>query len=228
MTSGEIALTTSNEAGGGSPVGADALLQELGIYQRRRRIMIAVAMVLVAPILPLGQAASPPGTAFQEMLEISGILMIFLGIVGRLWSTLYIGGRKGMELVTGGPYSVTRNPLYVFSTLAVAGIGAQTGSILATLCFALAAVVALHVVIRREERFLRQTLGADYRAYCARVPRFWPRPSLYERGVIGSVDIGRLRQTLFDGLLFFLAVPAFHVLDRAQSAGILPVLFRVP
>lgn len=220
--------TEPNEAGGGAPAGQDELLQELGVYQRRRKIMIGMAVVVVAPFLPLSQSAFPPGTAFQEMLELLGILMIFLGIIGRLWSTLYIGGRKGVELVTGGPYSVTRNPLYFFSTLAVAGMGAQTGSIVATLGVAAVAVVALHVVIRREERFLNQTLGSGYQAYCARVPRFWPRPSLYEQGIVGSVDVRRLRQTLFDGLLFFLAVPAFHLLDLAQSAGLVPVLFRLP
>ncbi|MDN2581907.1 isoprenylcysteine carboxylmethyltransferase family protein [Aquibium sp. ELW1220] len=223
-----MASTGTDRAGGATPAGQAALREELDTYQRRRRIVLAASILLLAPILLLGQSAFPPGTIFQESLEMLGILMIFLGIVGRLWSTLYIGGRKGMELVTGGPYSVTRNPLYIFSTLAVAGIGAQTGSIVATLCFAAISIAALHVVIRREERYLRQALGGRYGAYCARVPRFWPRWSLYEEGAVGVVDPRRLRQTLFDGLFFFLAVPAFDLLDRAQSAGTLPVLFRLP
>ena len=51
---------------------------------------------------------------------------------------LYVGGRKNAELVTTGPYSMMRNPLYFFSLLGVAGVGAQTGSVLAT--FAVTAV----------------------------------------------------------------------------------------
>jgi protein-S-isoprenylcysteine O-methyltransferase Ste14 len=214
-------------AGGELPAGTPALREELDTYQRRRRIVLGVSIVVLAPILLLSQSAFPPGTFFQESLESLGMLMIFLGIVGRLWSTLYIGGRKGLELVTGGPYSVTRNPLYIFSTLAVAGIGAQTGSIVVTLCFAAMSMAALHVVIRREERYLHEVLGAGYGAYCARVPRFWPKWALYEDGAIGVVDVRRLRQTLFDGLFFFLAVPAFDLLDHAQAAGTMPVLFRL-
>jgi protein-S-isoprenylcysteine O-methyltransferase Ste14 len=35
------------------------------------------------------------------------------GATLRLWSTLYIGGRKRVVLVSDGPYSLCRNPLYV-------------------------------------------------------------------------------------------------------------------
>ena len=41
--------------------------------------------------------------------------MILICILGRTWATLYIGGQKQRELVTKGPYSVVRNPLYLFT-----------------------------------------------------------------------------------------------------------------
>ncbi len=157
-----------------------------------------------------------------------GVLMIFLGIVGRLWSTLYIGGRKSEEVVDGGPYSITRNPLYVFSTLAAAGVGAQMGSILATVGFALLCAAAFHVVILREERFLSDTLGEPYRAYLARVPRFIPDLSLYDEGNPGSFRPNALLSTLLDGLVFLVAMPAFELIDTMQMSGALPVLFRLP
>src|SRR5690606_35658520 len=106
----------------------------------------------------------------------------FLGIVGRLWSTLYIGGRKSAQVVTGGPYSITRNPLYLFSSIAAAGVGAQMGSILATIGFGVFCALAFHFVILREEKFLKTALGEDYRAYLAAVPRFFPKFSLYREG----------------------------------------------
>jgi protein-S-isoprenylcysteine O-methyltransferase Ste14 len=223
-----MAPTDMGTAGGATPAGIQSQREELDIYQHRRRLALALVVALAVPALLVGQSSFPPGTVYQETLEYTGILMIFMGIVGRLWSTLYIGGRKGTELVTAGPYSITRNPLYLFSTLAVAGIGAQTGSFVAMLCFAGITIGAFSVVIRREERYLRDALGAAYASYCARVPRFWPDVSLYDDAGPEVVEPRRLRRTLLDGLLFFLVVPLFDLVDRAQLAGLLPVLFRLP
>ena len=56
------------------------------------------------------------------------------------WSSLYIAGRKGRELVTVGPYSTCRNPLYFFSIVGAAGMGAQSGSLtLGLICGMIAA-----------------------------------------------------------------------------------------
>jgi protein-S-isoprenylcysteine O-methyltransferase Ste14 len=200
----------------------------LGAFQRLRRAVLAVLLAACLAVLLVGQSMVPPGTVFHETVEMAGVLAIFLGIVGRLWSTLYIGGRKAAVLVTGGPYSITRNPLYLFSTLAAAGVGAQMGSVLAAALFATLCAAAFHVVILREERFLRQALGPDYAAYCARVPRFWPRLDLYEEGDTGRFEPSRLRQTLLDGLVFLVAMPVFELIDEAQASGLLPVLFRLP
>ncbi|TGS89835.1 isoprenylcysteine carboxylmethyltransferase family protein, partial [bacterium M00.F.Ca.ET.177.01.1.1] len=107
---------------------ADNHNKGLGGYQYMRRIVLAVLVVVLFAALLFGQSTFPPDTPVHESIEMFGVLLIFLGIVGRLWSTLYIGGRKSSEVVTGGPYSITRNPLYVFSTVAAAGVGAQIGS----------------------------------------------------------------------------------------------------
>ncbi len=202
--------------------------KSLGGYQRLRRRVRAVLVVVLFAGLLFGQSVFAPDTVVHETIEMVGVLMIFLGIVGRLWSTLYIGGRKSEEVVDGGPYSITRNPLYVFSTLAAAGVGAQMGSILATVGFALLCAAAFHVVILREERFLSDTLGEPYRAYLARVPRFIPDLSLYDEGNPGSFRPNALLSTLLDGLVFLVAMPAFELIDTMQMSGALPVLFRLP
>ena len=53
----------------------------------------------------------------QALLETGGVILILVCIVGRTWCTLYIGGNKKRELITAGPYSVVRNPLYVFTSI---------------------------------------------------------------------------------------------------------------
>ncbi len=200
----------------------------MGSYQAMRRLVLAVLVVVLLAALLFGQSLFPPETVTHETIEMVGVLLIFLGIAGRLWSTLYIGGRKSAEVVTGGPYSVTRNPLYVFSTMAAAGVGAQMGSILAVIGFALLCAAAFHIVILREEKFLRQTLGAPYEAYMARVPRFIPNLALYDEGDTGSFRPKLLLNTLLDGLVFLAAMPFFESIDAMQTSGVLPVLFRLP
>ncbi|MER9797296.1 isoprenylcysteine carboxylmethyltransferase family protein [Mesorhizobium sp. M0142] len=200
----------------------------LGSYQHMRRMVLAVLIMVMFAALLFGQSVFPPDTPVHETIEMVGVVLIFLGIVGRLWSTLYIGGRKSSEVVTGGPYSITRNPLYLFSTLAAAGVGAQIGSIAATIGFGALCAGAFYIVILREEKFLKEVLGAPYQAYLAKVPRFFPKQSLYQEGDTGSFKPRLLRTTLLDGLVFLLALPAFELIDGAQQSGILPVLFRFP
>ncbi|MER8813355.1 isoprenylcysteine carboxylmethyltransferase family protein [Mesorhizobium sp. M0220] len=200
----------------------------LGSYQHMRRMVLAVLIMVMFAALLFGQSVFPPDTPVHETIEMVGVVLIFLGIVGRLWSTLYIGGRKSSEVVTGGPYSITRNPLYLFSTLAAAGVGAQIGSIAATIGFGALCAGAFYIVILREEKFLKEVLGAPYQAYLAKVPRFFPKLSLYQEGETGSFKPRLLRTTLLDGLVFLLALPAFELIDGAQQSGILPVLFRFP
>lgn len=207
---------------------ADSSLSALQSYQRLRRLTLAVLLALIFVVLLFGQSLFPPETVVHEAIEMAGIVLIVIGIAGRLWSTLYIGGRKSVSVVADGPYSITRNPLYVFSSIAAMGVGAQMGSITAALGFGVACTMAFHVVILREEKFLSASLGADYDAYVARVPRFFPDPSLYREGEAQGFQPRRLLITLLDGLVFLVAMPLFEIIDAAQLSGTLPVLFRMP
>lgn len=201
---------------------------ELGNYQHVRRIVLAVLIVALFACLLFGQSVFDSEGPIHNAIEAAGLLLIFFGILGRLWSTLYIGGRKSSQVVTGGPYSITRNPLYVFSTVAAAGVGAQMGSVTVAIGFALLCALAFHIVILREEKFLTEAMGGSYQAYMARVPRFMPDLSLYDEGDTGSFKPKLLLNTLLDGLVFLVALPVFEIIETAQNAGYLPVLFRLP
>jgi hypothetical protein len=155
------------------------------------------------------------------------MMTILIGIGGRLWSTLYIGGRKMAEVVDTGPYSVMRNPLYFFSTVAAAGVGAQLGSLILMVVFAALCWAAFSIVIRREEAFLSARMGKPYQDYLERVPRFFPNPRLYRDEAEVSFQPRLLKRTLIDGLAFFASVPLFETLETLQEQGIIPVLFHL-
>ena len=50
-----------------------------------------------------------------------GVLMVVFGWFGRIWASLYIEGNKTKNLVTSGPFSMVRNPLYFFSLIMLLG-----------------------------------------------------------------------------------------------------------
>jgi len=200
-------------------------LGELGKYQQRRRLAIGgVVVLLVVALLFVGSRSTGH---FHEYIEAFGLSLIVAAIIGRMWCTLYIGGRKSAEIVRSGPYSVTRNPLYVFSTIGAMGIGAQTGSLIVALGFGILCYVAFSIVIRAEEKFLEQNFGEPYRAYCRDVPRFFPKLSLYNDDATVTVKPDRLYHTFTDGLVFFVAYPFFEFIEYLQGIDVLPVLLRL-
>lgn len=195
----------------------------LARYQAARRAILAIIIVIAFTTLVFG--GSLHDELMHEYIETLGLTLVMVGISGRLWATLYIGGRKSAMVVSTGPYSITRNPLYLFSSIAAAGVGAQTGSyVVACLSFVLCAAF-FHVVARREERFLSAKLGDEYLSYLRRVPRFLPNPLIYRDDAEVTFQTGRVRATFIDGLVFLAAIPVIEAVEMAQETGAVPVLF---
>ncbi|MBU4531569.1 MAG: isoprenylcysteine carboxylmethyltransferase family protein [Hoeflea sp.] len=169
---------------------------------------------------------APFGIGIEDVIELLGLGLIGIAVTGRLWATLYVGGRKSIELVQDGPYSVTRNPLYVFSTIGAFGVGMQTGSLLIGALAALITALVLILTARQEADFLRSKFGAEFEEYEKRVPMFFPRPSLYVEPETLQILPRRLYSTLFDGAFFFLAFPLLELVEVFQEQGLLPVLFN--
>lgn len=201
-------------------------------HHLRRVQLIRKAALLFALIVVIGLAALTQSlggeTTLHEGLEAVGLAMIALCVVGRAWCSLYIGGRKKAEIVDNGPYSVSRNPLYVFSFIGAFGMGAQTGSVVIATLFLVISVGVFYLTVRQEEGWLSATFGETYRAYCARTPRFWPDFSKWRDAETLEVRPVFFLTTLRDGLGFFLAVPLFEALEQAQNVGWVRVLFSLP
>ncbi len=151
----------------------DSSLYHTRIETLRRPVSTFLALALGAALLFTQPAHI--GAAIYEAMEMIGFLMIFVAVLGRMWCILYIGGRKNRELCRIGPYAISRNPLYFFSFIGLMGvcIGAQNAP--AALVAAASFLGGYHWVMRMEETRLEALFGADFRDYCAEVPRFWPR-----------------------------------------------------
>ena len=130
------------------------------IQHWRKHILWALfGLTLVPAALFVGSYWWPRAKPLHKTIEWIGIILIFVCIFGRTWCSLYIGGRKKRELVTLGPYSLCRNPLYAFTVLGALGIGAQSGSMTLASAVGMATFAVFHTVVKREEAFLAQAFG---------------------------------------------------------------------
>lgn len=195
----------------------------LGRVQDLRRTLlmgaigVAFAGLLVVEPFDMGE------TFYHFWTETPGYLLILIAIGVRLWCTLYIGSRKNRRLVTTGPYSLTRNPLYVGSVIGAVGVGLQTGMLTFALIAGGLTALVFAWVVGREEAHLAAIFGAEYETYRARTPRVLPRPSLYrDDGPTHEFEVAALWRTLRDSSLFLLAVPLTEALEALHMMGWLP------
>ena len=201
---------------------------DLGAVQKIRKAAVLAALVGLVGLALVTQSIGGLDGEWHQRVESVGFVAMILAIVGRAWCSLYIGGRKKAEIVDRGPYSVTRNPLYVFSYIGAFGIGAQSGSVTIGVGFVLAAMAVFYLTVRREEAFLEREFGAVYIAYKARTPRFWPRFSLWRDEDDLTIRPKLFVTTIRDGLVFLLAIPVFELIDAGQAAHWLRVIAHLP
>ena len=197
---------------------------DLQSIQRWRKLFILAGLFTLLAWTPLVQARP----ALEHPVEHLGLIAIMVCIFGRAWCSLYIGGRKKQEIVSSGPYSLCRNPLYVFSFIGAFGVGAMSGSLTVGLVFAIACWIVFHAVVVREERFLGMTFGETYETYRVQTPRFLPNPRLWRDEVELSVRPAFFLRTIGDGLVFLLALPLFELLEGLQKFGWFRVVLQLP
>lgn len=81
---------------------------------------------------------------------------------------------QASALVTDGPNRFTRNPMYLGMAGLLTAHGLARGGILPLLPVAAFVTVIDRLQIQPEEAALRSAFGAEYAAYCDRVPRWLP------------------------------------------------------
>jgi protein-S-isoprenylcysteine O-methyltransferase Ste14 len=186
---------------------------------QKRRILI-LRLVFLGLLLPLYIFAEPrfvPDSPQHEFIEAAGILILIAGVLGRFWSTLYIGGHKNQSIMQDGPYSMTRNPLYFFSTMATAGIGLISGSVTIALITVGLVGTVLWQTAKREAVFLEKTFGEPYQAYAARVPFFFPSLRLFKTEGETLFSAQALRTNLQDAGAFLVFIPLIELLDLVHE-----------
>lgn len=193
----------------------------------RIRVTRAAAILVLAGLLVVAPMWGRQGLA-AEIMRWAGYLALIAGVMGRVWCSAYIGGRKSQLVIDVGPYSMTRNPLYVFSFIGLLGVGLVSGMLSVTLAFALGFALYYRGVVAGEEIFLTGRHPDEFADYVKRVPRWCPNPRLYREA---KEPMGLPRNVLItirETSVFFLAFPLLALIGWLQDTEILPVLLRLP
>jgi protein-S-isoprenylcysteine O-methyltransferase Ste14 len=108
-----------------------------------------------------------------------GLPIAAAGLALRGWAAGHLA--KNERLATGGPYAHVRNPLYLGTALAAAGVAVASRSPWLAVFFAAVFALAYLPAIELEEQHLEK-LFPEYAAYAGRVRMLWPRFS----GIVGG------------------------------------------
>jgi protein-S-isoprenylcysteine O-methyltransferase Ste14 len=121
-----------------------------------------------------------PGGTHRDGLVLIGDLLATAGLAYSVWGLAFLRRSfsiipEARRLVTGGPYSFSRHPVYLGEVTTAIGVNLATGGLLTAIAIAYFVVCEL-LRIRWEERILASTFPNDYPAYARRVPRYLPNP----------------------------------------------------
>jgi protein-S-isoprenylcysteine O-methyltransferase Ste14 len=178
-------------------------------------------------VLAYAVLARPPDYlhGLEIISELTGFVFLGVATLGRVWCLLFIGGAKNEALVTEGPYSVVRNPLYICNFIGFVGLGLAIEQ--PTMAALLALLFALYYpsIAAREEAELLNRFGAAYVAYQERTPRWLPRLRQYHEPMELSVKPLRIRHGMFGAMWLLWTFIFWEVVEELHYVHAIPLLF---
>jgi protein-S-isoprenylcysteine O-methyltransferase Ste14 len=129
----------------------------------------------------LAQLALPLRFASQSGLRVAlGLALTAAGVAALAWPIVWMRRTRqdpdprepSPELILGGPYRWSRNPIYLGMALVQAGAGVALGNAWLILLLAPTLAILQREVIAREEAYLTRRFGDAYLAYCGSVRRW--------------------------------------------------------
>jgi protein-S-isoprenylcysteine O-methyltransferase Ste14 len=127
------------------------------------------------PIVSAGKAVEIVTALLTMALAIGSVWFCSAAVrtLGKQWS-LAARVLEGHRLVTEGPYSIVRNPIYtgMFGMLLATGLAIShwIGLLIAIAIFAIGTAIRVH----SEEKLLREMFGEEFEAYTRKVPAVVP------------------------------------------------------
>jgi protein-S-isoprenylcysteine O-methyltransferase Ste14 len=130
--------------------------------------------------------------SFQTIL--AGAIIGAIGLWIRARAAGYL--QKQQVLTVTGPYSYTRNPLYLGSFILIIGVAVTAHSLPSALILFSYFALFYSFVMRREERELYQHHGIAFQEYARAVPLFFPRltPAKVSAESVGAFSLAQYKK----------------------------------
>ena len=165
---------TTNQIGKGDKPRKVLLIENIMGWATFSVIPIEIISVILYPKMTL-----IPALKSFPVLQWTGLAIAAIGVAFFIVAMLTMSDswRAGIPdsdktvFVQKGIYRISRNPAFVGFDLMYIGLLLAFPNII-HLLFAIFPIVMLHLQIRQEEVFLRNTFGAEYEEYCRKVRRY--------------------------------------------------------
>jgi protein-S-isoprenylcysteine O-methyltransferase Ste14 len=182
-----------------------------GDFVFKHRDVLPVPFIILAILILI--FTKPTFTSFYERLilfTVGGMILV-TGEAIRIWAVGYSGSTTRSKnliadkLVTEGPYSIIRNPLYAGNFLITLGFALIANALIIVPIVIVYFIVEYYPIIRREEYFLSEKFGDAYTQYLKTVPCFFPKNFHIKKATYNSSALKGELWTIA-GIVFMFAV----------------------
>ena len=139
-------------------------------------LLAATAAIFFTAFLYLFPSLFSTSHQLDNALDFLGLIIVLEGNVLRMAARGHkkANSNKSNQLVTRGPYTLVRNPMYLGSFLIGIGFILIAWPWWTLPIFALLFYLRFKKQIVKEEAFLNTAFGNEYKNYCSKTPRFFP------------------------------------------------------
>ena len=197
------------------------------VEKLRIRISQIFAVVLVVLICVSSSLWEDKAPFVTTALFLLGAVLVGIASLGRLWCSVYIAGYKTDHLVTQGPYSMCRNPLYFFSLLGALGVGFASESFLIPVIILIGFAAYYPLVIKSEEAELAKLHKNEFEMYFKKVPRFFPKISYLTEPEEYIVNPVVFKRHMFSALWFIWLLGILEIIEELHELKVLPTIFNI-
>ena len=188
-----------------------------------RRLRATLLILFLFIFLAFSRSSLTPATLAQ--LQWAGGIIIGLSVLIRTLSSVYVAGYKNRQLITQGPYSLSRNPLYVAWLVGAFGMGLVVGSPILAIALAAAIFVIYTKAILLEEKRLSAQFPSTWQEYVANTPRWLGKSSNSNWQPASPARPKLVGYAFLEGSSMLVVYPLHQSFMVMQDAAILPVIF---
>jgi protein-S-isoprenylcysteine O-methyltransferase Ste14 len=156
------------------------VLYAVRLPQRGTDHRLGVIFIAFSGTFAAISASFLPGGTRREGLVLVADILATVGLAYSVWGLAYLRRSfsiipEARRLVTGGPYALSRHPVYLGEVTTAIGVNLATAGWLSGLAIVYFILCEL-MRIRWEERIVALSFPSEFLEYARRVPRYLPNP----------------------------------------------------